>query len=70
MSAPLLEELRQRLEQTVTQTVKIIREEEVGHRAMERLGRLIELSAYLKKEPATGDVNKIKNFGYYYWLLH
>lgn len=57
MSVPLLEELRQRLEQTVTQIVEIIREEEVGHRAMERLGRLIELSGFLKKEPATGDVS-------------
>lgn len=56
MSPPLLEVLRQRLEQTVTQIVEIIREEEVGHRAMERLGRLIQLSAFLKKEPATGDV--------------
>lgn len=58
LSPALLEELRQRLAQTVAQIMEVIREEEMGHRAMERLGRLIELSAFLKKEPATGDVRR------------
>lgn len=58
LSPTLLEELRQRLEQTVMQVMGVIREEEVGHRATQRLGRLKELSAFPKKEPAAGDVYK------------
>lgn len=56
LSPALAEELRQRLEQTVMQITEVIREEDVGHRATERLGRLRELSAFPKEEPATGDV--------------
>lgn len=56
LSPALAEELRQRLEQTVMQITEVIREEDVGHRAAERLGRLRELSAFPKDEPATGDV--------------
>ncbi|XP_038572094.1 muellerian-inhibiting factor [Micropterus salmoides] len=55
LSPALLEELRQMLEQTVMQIMEVIREEEVGHRATERLGRLKELSALPAKEPAAGD---------------
>ncbi|KAM9358041.1 muellerian-inhibiting factor [Symphorus nematophorus] len=55
MSPALLEELRQRLEQTVVQIMEVIRQEEVGHRATERLGRLKELSTFPKKEPTTGE---------------
>uniref|UniRef100_A0A3Q3VK18 TGF-beta family profile domain-containing protein n=1 Tax=Mola mola TaxID=94237 RepID=A0A3Q3VK18_MOLML len=55
LSPVLLEELGRRLEQAVIQTMGVIREEEVGHRAPERLGRLVELSAFLNKEPATGE---------------
>ncbi|XP_070689046.1 LOW QUALITY PROTEIN: muellerian-inhibiting factor [Pempheris klunzingeri] len=43
LSPALLEELRQRLEQTVMQIVEVIREEEMGHTATLRLGRLKEL---------------------------
>lgn len=55
LSPALLLELRQRLQQTVTQIQDIIREEDVGHRATERLGRLKELSRFPKQEPAAGD---------------
>lgn len=58
VSPALLEELKQRLEQTVMQIMEVIREEELGQRATERLGRLRELSAFPKKEPAAGDVYK------------
>lgn len=55
LSPALMEELKQRLQQTVTQIRDIIREEDIGHRATERLGRLEELSVFPKKEPAAGD---------------
>ncbi|KAF1385837.1 hypothetical protein PFLUV_G00111900 [Perca fluviatilis] len=57
LSPALLEELRQRLEQSVIKMMEVIREEEeeVGHRAMPRLGRLKELSTFPKKEPAAGE---------------
>ncbi|XP_028258739.1 muellerian-inhibiting factor [Parambassis ranga] len=55
MSPSLLEELRQRLEQSVTQVVEIIRGERVADRAMQGLERLKELSAFQKNEPAAGD---------------
>ncbi len=58
LSPALLEELRQRLEQNVMHVMEVIREEEMGHRAMERLGRLKDHSAFPKKEPAAGDVYK------------
>ncbi|KAM4629327.1 LOW QUALITY PROTEIN: muellerian-inhibiting factor [Polymixia lowei] len=51
----LLEILRQRLEQTVAQMTEVIREEEVGDRTMERLGRLRALSAFPEEEPAAGE---------------
>ncbi|KAM3619159.1 uncharacterized protein V6R79_003990 [Siganus canaliculatus] len=55
LSPVLLEELRQRLEQTVIKVMEVIRVEEVGHRAMERLGRLTGLSAFLKDEAPAGE---------------
>ncbi|XP_027145672.1 muellerian-inhibiting factor isoform X3 [Larimichthys crocea] len=55
LSPALLEELGQRLEQTVVQIMEVIREEEMGHRATERLGRLRELSVFPKKEPPAGE---------------
>lgn len=55
LSSPLLEELRQRLATAVTHSLEVMRQEEVGGRATERLGRLVELSEALKREPATGD---------------
>ncbi|XP_041646965.1 muellerian-inhibiting factor [Cheilinus undulatus] len=55
MSPALLEEVRQRLEQTVEQISAVIREEDVGQRAAERLERLKELSVFPKKEPAAGE---------------
>lgn len=58
MSPELLGELGRRLEQTATQIAEVIREEEMGHRAVVRLGRLRELSAFPKTEPAAGDVYK------------
>ncbi|XP_031582620.1 muellerian-inhibiting factor [Oreochromis aureus] len=54
LSAALLEELRQRLDQTLVQMTEIIREEEVSPGAKESLGRLKELSALQEKEHATG----------------
>ncbi|CAI5639245.1 unnamed protein product [Oreochromis niloticus] len=54
LSAALLEELRQRLDQTLVQMTEIIREEEVSLGAKESLGRLKELSALQEKEHATG----------------
>ncbi|XP_031719912.1 muellerian-inhibiting factor [Anarrhichthys ocellatus] len=54
-SPALLEELKQRLEQSVVKITTVIREEQVGHRATERLGRLKDLSAFPMKEPAAGD---------------
>lgn len=56
LSPVLLEELGRRLKQAVIQMMGVIREEEVGHRAPERLGRLVELSAFLNKDTATGDI--------------
>lgn len=58
LSPALLDELRQSLTQTVTQVMEVIREEDMGHGVTERLGRLIERSAFLKKDPATGDVTR------------
>uniref|UniRef100_UPI0037E9AE8E muellerian-inhibiting factor n=1 Tax=Semicossyphus pulcher TaxID=241346 RepID=UPI0037E9AE8E len=55
MSPALLEELRQRLEQNVMQIMAVIREEDEGRRATQRLGRLREHSAFPKKELATGE---------------
>ncbi|KAF0042262.1 hypothetical protein F2P81_005794 [Scophthalmus maximus] len=56
LSPALLEELRQRVEQIGMQIMEAIREEEeVGHRATERLRRLNELSVLPKKEPAAGE---------------
>lgn len=55
LSAALLEELRQRLAAAVVHSLEVMRQEEVGGRAAERLGRLLELSDALKREPATGD---------------
>ncbi|XP_026200553.1 muellerian-inhibiting factor-like isoform X1 [Anabas testudineus] len=54
LSPALVEELRRRLQQTMIQIQDIIREEDVGHRASEMLGRLNELSAFPEKEPAAG----------------
>uniref|UniRef100_A0A8C2ZLL1 TGF-beta family profile domain-containing protein n=1 Tax=Cyclopterus lumpus TaxID=8103 RepID=A0A8C2ZLL1_CYCLU len=55
LSPALLEELKQRLEQTVGKIMKVIREEKVGQRANKSLGRLKDLSAFPLKEPAAGD---------------
>ncbi|XP_019936457.2 muellerian-inhibiting factor isoform X1 [Paralichthys olivaceus] len=55
LSPSLLEELRQRVEQTEMQMMEVIRGKEVGSRATERLGRLKELSALPEKEPAAGE---------------
>lgn len=58
LSAALLEELRQKLDQTLVQMTDLIREEEVSPGAKESLGRLKELSALQKKEHATGEMCK------------
>lgn len=50
----LLEVLRQRLEHVMAQVTEIIKEEEMDHTVMERLGRLIAFSAFPKNEPAAG----------------
>ncbi|XP_034530622.1 muellerian-inhibiting factor [Notolabrus celidotus] len=55
LSPALLEELRQRLEQAMEQITTVIREEDVGHRAIEKLGRLKEHSAFPKTQPAAGE---------------
>ncbi|KAK2835677.1 hypothetical protein Q5P01_016161 [Channa striata] len=55
LSPPLLEELKERLQQTVVQIQEVIRAEDIGHRATERLKRLKELSVFPKKEPAAGE---------------
>nr|QXV87596.1 anti-Mullerian hormone [Sebastes pachycephalus] len=55
LSPTLLEELKQRMEQTWMQVMEVIQEEEVGHRATERLGRLKELSAFPRTGPAAGE---------------
>ncbi|XP_076582237.1 muellerian-inhibiting factor [Chaetodon auriga] len=55
LSPALLEELRQKLEQAVMQIMKVLREEEVGERATERLARLKELSVFPKEKPAAGE---------------
>lgn len=57
LSSTLSAELRQRLEQTITHIMEVIREEEAGQEAMRRLGRLMDLSAFLKDDPATGDIH-------------
>ncbi|KAK9519086.1 hypothetical protein VZT92_021838 [Zoarces viviparus] len=54
-SPALLEELKQRLEQSVVKITTVIREEQVGQRATERMGRLKDLSAFPMTEPAAGD---------------
>ncbi|KAM7011907.1 muellerian-inhibiting factor [Tautogolabrus adspersus] len=54
LSPALLEELKERLEQTVEKIMAVIREEDLGHKATERLGRLKKHSVLLKKEPETG----------------
>lgn len=64
LSAALLEELRQRLTRAVAQTMEVTRQEEVGPRAVERLGRLIELSTFLQKGSATGDVRHTRHPGH------
>ncbi|XP_040023894.2 uncharacterized protein LOC120812167 isoform X1 [Gasterosteus aculeatus] len=61
LSAELLEELRQRLEVEVVKITTVMREEQVGQRANDRLGRLRELSAFPVKEPAAG-VNQYRAF--------
>nr|QNC49908.1 anti-Mullerian hormone [Channa argus] len=55
LSPTLLDELRERLQQTVVQIQHVIREEDIGCRAIERLGRLKALSVFPKKEPAAGE---------------
>lgn len=64
LSAALLEVLRQRLTSAVAQTMEVMRQEEVGPRAVERLGRLIELSTFLQKGSATGDVRRTLHPGH------
>lgn len=54
---PLSEELRQKLEQTVAHIMEDIREE-VGDEAIRRLGRLVELSAFLREDLVTGDTRR------------
>lgn len=56
LSPALLEELRQRLEQAVELIMTVIREEDIGRRATEKLGKLKEYSVFPKTEPAPGDV--------------
>ncbi|XP_040039240.2 muellerian-inhibiting factor isoform X1 [Gasterosteus aculeatus] len=53
-SPELLEELRRRLEAEVVKITAVMREEQVGRGATERLGRLRELSALPMMEPAPG----------------
>ncbi|KAF3834729.1 hypothetical protein F7725_027287 [Dissostichus mawsoni] len=56
MSPALLQEVKQRLQQTVTQVTEVIEMEgEVGCRAAKRLRRLNELSAFPEKEPTAGE---------------
>lgn len=55
LSPSLSEELRQRLEQSLTRVLEVIREEEAGQEATRRLARLVDLSAFLRDDPATGD---------------
>lgn len=55
LSSPLRDELGQRLEETAMKMTEMIREEELGHRAMERLRSLKQLSAFPKDEPPTGE---------------
>nr|BAV92756.1 anti-mullerian hormone [Halichoeres trimaculatus] len=55
LSPALLEELRQRLEQAVGRIMTVIREEDVGHRAMEKLEKLREHSVFPKTKPAPGE---------------
>lgn len=56
----LSEELRRRLERTIAHIMEVIGreagEEEAGREAMRRLGRLVDLSAFLRDRPATGDI--------------
>lgn len=51
----LSDELRQRLEQSLTRVLEAIREKEAGQEATRRLARLVDLSAFLGDDPATGD---------------
>ncbi|KAI9520437.1 hypothetical protein NQZ68_017137 [Dissostichus eleginoides] len=56
MSPALLQEVKQRLQQTVMQVTEVIEMEgEVGCRATKRLRRLNELSAFPEKEPTAGE---------------
>nr|AMX81307.1 anti-mullerian hormone [Hypoatherina tsurugae] len=55
LSSDLLEVLGQRLDQSEMQILELINEEEVAQRAVERLGRLKEFSAFQRKEPAAGE---------------
>nr|AKO69720.1 anti-Mullerian hormone [Scatophagus argus] len=64
LSPALLEELRQKLEQAVMQIMEVVREEEVGYRATERLGRLIELCV-----PQEGTNNRTGESQYRAFLL-
>ncbi|XP_075895563.1 muellerian-inhibiting factor isoform X2 [Nelusetta ayraudi] len=54
LSSALLEELRQRLAAAVARSLEVMRQEQVGGRAAERLRRLVELSSSLEREAATG----------------
>lgn len=54
---PLSEQLRQKLGQTVTHIMEVLREE-VGDEAIRRLRRLVELSAFLREDLATGDTRR------------
>ncbi|KAF7664110.1 hypothetical protein LDENG_00189360 [Lucifuga dentata] len=58
LSPALLEELRQRLAQSVLRVMGVVREEEMGHRVAERLRRLKELSTLPKDEPAAGELEE------------
>ncbi|XP_047444124.1 muellerian-inhibiting factor [Mugil cephalus] len=54
LSSALLEELRQKLEQSERQIMEIIREEDLPRRATERLEKLKELSLLGRKEQVAG----------------
>lgn len=62
LSSALLEELRQRLAAAVARSLEVMRQEEVGGRAAERLRRLVELSSSLEREAATGDDRCVSPF--------
>lgn len=62
MPPQLSRELRRRLEWTVAHVTEVIgggegqEEEGAGRQALRRLGRLVDLSAFLGDQPATGDL--------------